>query len=297
MSVFISHSFENKPEFDNIADALEQAEIPYWNPSSIEVGESLRDQLRNAISACDICVFVATHSSVTSSWCGAELGAFWGAGKKVIVYIADSSLKEEQVPRQFQGDVWERRISKIIKNIKEYRNRKNKEESEQQVNDKKEIVGEMPTHRLLEILNNAVDRAHNKALSLSVMSNISQIVSKGLSSESSDHLKLLLESLIGMPSTDINAVASNSWPYNFAIIMTSGRWKGFALSQKSENRGWDEFDTYNLCLLIRFEDEKVRSAAIIGQVQEIVLARSGKTILKVSDPFAYSGRGEFGQPK
>ncbi len=27
-----------------------------------------------------MCVFIATHDSVNSAWCGAELGAFWGAG-------------------------------------------------------------------------------------------------------------------------------------------------------------------------------------------------------------------------
>jgi hypothetical protein len=32
MTAFISHAFQNKPEFENIVDALEQRGVPYWNP-------------------------------------------------------------------------------------------------------------------------------------------------------------------------------------------------------------------------------------------------------------------------
>lgn len=119
MAVFISHSFHNKPEFDNIVDALTLAEVPYWNPAEVKPGSSLRDQLRQAVEQCSLCIFVATHRSLESSWCGAELGAFWGAGKPVIVYLADSSLADEELPPIVQGDVWERRISKVAARAKE----------------------------------------------------------------------------------------------------------------------------------------------------------------------------------
>jgi CheY-like chemotaxis protein len=119
MSAFISHSFENKPEFENIVDALEQKGVPYWNPSAIKPGASLREQLRAAVELCNVCIFIATRSSVESSWCGAELGAFWGAGKPIIVYLAEASLAEADLPPIVQGDVWERRISKIAERAKE----------------------------------------------------------------------------------------------------------------------------------------------------------------------------------
>src|SRR5258708_28497227 len=92
MPVFVSHSFENKPEFDNIADSLSQAGVQYWNPAEIKAVSSLREQLRLAVEHCAICIFIATHRSLSSSWCGAELGAFSGARKPVIVYLASSSL-------------------------------------------------------------------------------------------------------------------------------------------------------------------------------------------------------------
>jgi hypothetical protein len=77
-------------------------------------GSSLRDQLRQAISNCDVSVFIATHLALDSSWCLAGIAAFWGAGKPVIVYLADSSLKDEELPPIVQGDVWERRIARVV---------------------------------------------------------------------------------------------------------------------------------------------------------------------------------------
>lgn len=119
MTVFISHSFDNKPEFENVVDALELAQVPYWNPADVKSGNSLRDQLRAAVEHCSVCIFIATHRSIESSWCGAELGAFWGAGKPVIVYLADSSLPEDRLPPLVQGDVWERRITRVVSRAKE----------------------------------------------------------------------------------------------------------------------------------------------------------------------------------
>ena len=119
MNAFISHSFENKPEFENVTDALELRGVAFWNPSEIRPGASLREQLRSAVECCELCIFIATRKSVGSSWCGAELGAFWGAGKPIIVYLAEASLTDDELPQIVQGDVWERRISKIADRAKE----------------------------------------------------------------------------------------------------------------------------------------------------------------------------------
>ena len=119
MTAFISHSFENKPEFENVADALELKGVAYWNPSEIRSGASLREQLRAAVEQCSLCIFVASRKSIDSSWCGAELGAFWGARKPIVVYLAEASLTDDELPQIVQGDVWERRISKIADRAKE----------------------------------------------------------------------------------------------------------------------------------------------------------------------------------
>jgi CheY-like chemotaxis protein len=119
MTAFISHSFENKPEFENVTDALDAKGVAFWNPADIRSGASLREQLRSAVERCELCIFIATRKSVESSWCGAELGAFWGAGKPIIVYLAEASLTDDELPQIVQGDVWERRISKIADRAKE----------------------------------------------------------------------------------------------------------------------------------------------------------------------------------
>ena len=119
MTAFISHSFENKPEFENVTDALELRGVAFWNPAEIRPGASLREQLRSAVERCKLCIFIATRKSVDSSWCGAELGAFWGAGKPIIVYLAEASLTDDELPQIVQGDVWERRLSKIADRAKE----------------------------------------------------------------------------------------------------------------------------------------------------------------------------------
>jgi CheY-like chemotaxis protein len=114
MTVFISHSFDNQPEFENVADSLTRVGISFWEPKEVQSGgETLRDQLRIAVNKCMVCIFVATHRSVASSWCGAELGAFWGAGRPIIVYLADSSLMKDELPPIVEGDVWERNLSRI----------------------------------------------------------------------------------------------------------------------------------------------------------------------------------------
>ncbi|MDQ3282159.1 MAG: TIR domain-containing protein [Acidobacteriota bacterium] len=118
MKAFVSHDFDDKPQFDNVVDWLARDGVAYWDPREVTPGKSLRDQLREAVSRCSVCVFVATRRSVESSWCGAELGAFWGAGKPIIVYMAES-LSEEELPPIVRGDVWERRISTISHRVKE----------------------------------------------------------------------------------------------------------------------------------------------------------------------------------
>lgn len=113
MTVFISHSFDDQPEFEDVADWLDGRGVPYWKPSEIKSGASLRGQLRQAINSCSVCIFIATHKSVASNWCWAELGAFWGADIPVLVYLADSSLPEDALPATLQGDAWDRRLLRI----------------------------------------------------------------------------------------------------------------------------------------------------------------------------------------
>jgi hypothetical protein len=119
MPIFISHSFEDQEQFDNIADALDREQVPYWKPSEIVAGAVLSDQLQDAIRRSHVCVFIATKNSVNSSWCNAELGAFWGAGKPVLIFVADASLKAEKLPKRFNGHYFEKRIARLVQACKD----------------------------------------------------------------------------------------------------------------------------------------------------------------------------------
>jgi CheY-like chemotaxis protein len=119
MTAFISHSFEDQPEFDNVTQELQSKRVRFWSPAEIRAGASLREQLRVAVDRCTLCIFIATLQSVKSKWCEAELGAFWGAGKPILVYLADASLTEQDLPVTVRGDVWDESIKKIADRAKE----------------------------------------------------------------------------------------------------------------------------------------------------------------------------------
>jgi hypothetical protein len=120
MKVFISHSTEDRGKFDDLACTLEQGDIKYWNPKQMPAGASLRERLRMAIKECSVCVFIVTQRSLNSRWCQAEIGAFWGAGKPVVLYLSDDSLPEDSLPKQFIGDIYARGIREVLDSVKTY---------------------------------------------------------------------------------------------------------------------------------------------------------------------------------
>jgi hypothetical protein len=93
MSAFISHSFENKPAFESVTDALDIRGMAFWNPAEICPGASLREQLRAAVERCSLCIFIATRKSVDSSWCGAG-GLLAGCGCASNHWVDRSELIE-----------------------------------------------------------------------------------------------------------------------------------------------------------------------------------------------------------
>jgi len=106
MAVFISHSSEDRRWHDTVARLLDVAGIKRWNPAEMIPGLRLDQQLKQGIDVCDACLFVGTAHSIRSQWCLAELGAFWGAGKEVVPWLADTSINIRKLPPQFQHLVW-----------------------------------------------------------------------------------------------------------------------------------------------------------------------------------------------
>lgn len=121
MKIFISHADDDKVKYDNLTYALRQAGLGTWDVASLRAGEPLEVQLRSAIEQCQACVFLGTKRSVESKWCLAELGAFWGAGTKVVIYLDDQGLLEPDLPPQFKGNLWTRSIESVVTALKELR--------------------------------------------------------------------------------------------------------------------------------------------------------------------------------
>lgn len=119
--VFVSHSHKDAGTYSALCLALDQSSISRWDVKHLSVGLSLADGLRAAIDACDVCVFLATTNSVDSEWCHAELGAFWGASKRVIVFLAEPSLTEAQLPPQLRGDLVTDDASRLIEGIRTHK--------------------------------------------------------------------------------------------------------------------------------------------------------------------------------
>ena len=55
---------------------------------------------------------------MASSWCLAEIGAFWGGSKRVISFIADPEIGEAELPAQLKTDVWTRNVGHVLESIR-----------------------------------------------------------------------------------------------------------------------------------------------------------------------------------
>jgi len=55
----------------------------------IVAGQPIAGRIQDGVSNSVCCIFLLNSHSVNSTWCMAEVGAFWGAGKPVIIYPID----------------------------------------------------------------------------------------------------------------------------------------------------------------------------------------------------------------
>lgn len=117
--VFISHSHEDRALYSSLCLALDGVGLLRRDASKLSLGKPLTEELRAVIAECDVCVFLATARSLESKWCLAELGAFWGAGKRVIVYLADPALDESDLPPQFRGNLWTADAAELVNGVRE----------------------------------------------------------------------------------------------------------------------------------------------------------------------------------
>ena len=119
MPVFISFSDDSQRVCDELRRSLESAGIESWNADSMQVGGRLADQLRNAIDTCQLCIFIASERSLNSGWCKAEIGAFWGARKPVLIYEHEAAISRGEVPSQFAGTLWTSDRERLLDGVKQ----------------------------------------------------------------------------------------------------------------------------------------------------------------------------------
>lgn len=294
MPVFISHSFENKPEFDNIADALEQKRIDYWKPGSLKAGASLSDQLRQSIVECELCVFVATRHSVQSSWCGAELGAFWGVGKPVVIYVAEASLSEDEMPKQFKGQLVERRIARVVDAVQDYLAKS--QPPEQRVPDRLPTVASMSVEDLKSLVTEAVNRIQDVSFVETTLSRVALLLgAKRVTENSAEYRELreLLTDLLGVRGTLVRegAKRSGDWKHTFSFSTDTGDWAGLAQSYGPADFRSSLVDLYRECLVWRVgENQRVEAVAAVPSATD----HSVVDIVSLGTPYLIVGRGALG---
>lgn len=296
MTIFISHSFTDKDQFDNIADAFEGGNIPYWKPSEIAAGAPLSDQLRDAISRSRACVFIATKNSVDSAWCNAELGAFWGAGKPVLIFVADTSLRIEKLPRQFQGHYLEKRIAKLVQACKERLTEHEAQVPGSEALPASETSANISRADLVELIESAIDRVTITSSALSAFrqfsATVQSLTANSIAMDRIDETRkktihLSLHQFLGLSKTAVLEVAGREWPYTIELRTTTGRWAGFA----QETTEVAENYLYRPCLLFRFDDNfRVAACAFSTEAGDYSLGG-----MKARDPVAIVGRGKFGE--
>ena len=284
-SVFVSYSFKDEGQYYNIADQLEAARISYWCQNDMNPGTSLADQLRELICNSAVCIFVATHNSVESAWCGAELGAFWGAGKPVVIYISDSNLESDKLPRQFQGHLLERRIRKVVEAVQRHLSEIAHDAS---VTKQRKLVSDLDIDEFEALIERAARRPINLAHASSTLRELAGIAANLLVDSAILRLDPHLRDLLGLPFEIVRDVAPEKWPFRVqGFATTTGEWRGYAL--KHETLVY--VDVWYPCLMFRSNaEDRVEAVAVLTEVQD----PDRESYLVVGDPVIVVGRSEFG---
>lgn len=263
MNLFVSYSFKDDPKFQDVTRLLNDQKLPFFSTSELLSGASLADQLRDRIAECGVCIFIATHNSVKSAWCSAELGAFWGAGKHVVVYVADSNLKETQIPRQFNGHLLERNMHKVIDAA-----RARLEALPKGTHKTPERVPDLSIAQLRELVVEAAQVASQRNRMAQLVFNTVGFFDYRSTATFEDQERWahrLVQEFIGQSFPASLRSQANGWRYTFNAKTTTGSWHGYALHE--ESHADNMLDLYRQCLLLHVDAEEiVISAALVETV-------------------------------
>lgn len=90
--IFLSYASQDEGlgPLTDLRDALQRRGVNVWvDKEQLTTGDAVTRSIQSAIQACVACVFLQSNSSLQRAWCAAELGAFWGAGKPVLIYNSE----------------------------------------------------------------------------------------------------------------------------------------------------------------------------------------------------------------
>jgi hypothetical protein len=302
MPVFISYSSRDDAAFSMLCFALKSQRVEYWDTKTMKVGVSLREELREGIKKCEVCVFLATRNSIDSAWCSAELGAFWGAGIRVLVFITDPSLSEDQIPPQFKGDLWTRNIEEVLRGVNSeisaaYSRKLAASEAERTTGlEKPRLVSEMTIGMFHEVISSLQSNEPRRLFETMIL--LREAFSDRVLTHNGEALfendadvqvfaMPLLNSLIGISERQIKSIGERYWEETFTLVTDTGTWFGF--SRDSFPGGPEN------CLLIHF-DSSLCDAAVITNNVSVGRNTDEELIVKFTSIIASSGSVILGNP-
>jgi hypothetical protein len=258
MRVFISHDFKDRNKFEEVSEALRLRGIEIFNPRQMHGTQRLADQLRESINSCAACVFVATNHSVNSAWCAAELGAFWGTGKQVVIYVADSSLKEEQLPKQFAGWLLVENVFKVADDLEALQTT----DKELDSGSPGSLLGTLTIGEFKTLL---IEQFHQSDIEEIIVQLAGDFDYDYDSERSNRWMGRGLPRLLGETLPKAKELKVRGWRYAFDAPTTTGIWIGYA--QVSEKHADGMLQLYRNCLVLRVDEQrKIIGAAMTRSV-------------------------------
>lgn len=308
MPVFISYHQRDEAAYTSLCLALEGQRIEYLDAKTMKVGGSLREQLREIIERCEVYLFLATRNSIDSAWCWAELGAFWGAGIRVVVFISDADLTENQIPPQFQDILCTRDVRQIVSEVEtEISAVREKrlailETKKSEVLKKPRLVSDMTIEMFYNVISSVQSNESRRLfetillLRQAFVSGTRQALVSG-SKATNFYTKVffnnevdlqafalpLLNSLIGVSIEQIKPMGEQFWEESFTLITDTGNWLGF-----SEEASFTGVEGCENCLLFHFDSSQCDAAVLMewvgynsyySLVYESIIASSGSVAL------------------
>lgn len=261
MAAFISYSKLDGTIFSALRAGLAGQGINVWDPDSMEAGASLSAQLKESIKSSDVCIFLATKNSIQDDWCMAQLGAFWGAGKSVIVLKTDSELNEAQFPPQLLGNILHDNFDLVVRDVKriifEADERRKREAAR-----RPRMVSEMTIAGLYDALISLRSMSLDGLPLAEAMRLIQENILYNLADE--ENMRPLIRRLVGVPQDILEAIAGKYWPTPFKLATDTGEWLGFACKFTS----YELAREYSNCLLILCDAKRCVAATAANTIVE-----------------------------